>query len=251
MSEHTITNTITFELGGRVDLNGFAQGVAAFRRLVDALTPGNAGVVWIIDDLQPGSAVVTLRAETGSDYEIARIIADYENIAAVLAQNEHPLLESGRVKSAADRIKSLTEFVDYVRFQTAENDFTIYPNGDHRARPTAAVSIGVVTGRIQTLSNRNGLRFNLYDTIHDKAVACYLAPHQTELIREAWGCRAAITGHITREAQTGRPITIRQITDIETLAEPAPGAYRQARGAVPWQPGDLLPEDAIRRLRDA
>ena len=215
------------------------------------MTPRNAGVVWIVDDLQPGSAVVTLRAETGSDYEIARIVANYEDIGAVLAQNGHPLSASERVKSAADRIKSLTEFVDYVRFQTAENDFTIYPNGDHQARPTATVSIGVVTGRIQTLSNRNGLRFNLYDAIHDKAVVCYLASHQTELIREAWGCRAAITGRITREAQTGRPITIRQITAIETLAEPPPGSYRQARGAAPWQPGDLLPEDAIRRLRDA
>ena len=247
MSEHTIT----FELGGRVDLDGFEQGVAAFRRLVAALTPRRAGVLWVIDDLQPGSATITLRAETGSDFVIARIIADYENIGDVLAQNEHPMSASKRVKSAADKVKSLTEFVEYVRFQTPDQDFTIYPNGDHRARPTATVSIGVVTGRIQTLSNRNGLRFNLYDTIHDKAVACYLAPHQTELIREAWGCRAAITGHITREAQTGRPITIRQITDIETLAEPAPGAYRQARGAVPWQPGDLRPKDAIRRLRDA
>ena len=247
MSEHTIT----FELGGRVDLDGFEQGVAAFRRLVAALTPRRAGVLWVIDDLQPGSATITLRAETGSDFVIARIIADYENIGDVLAQNEHPMSASKRVKSAADKVKSLTEFVEYVRFQTPDQDFTIYPNGDHRARPTATVSIGVVTGRIQTLSNRNGLRFNLYDTVHDKAVACYLAPHQTELIREAWGCRAAITGHITREAQTGRPITIRQITAIETLAEPAPGAYRQARGAVPWQPGDLLPEDAIRRLRDA
>ena len=247
MSEHTIT----FELGGRVDLDGFEQGVAAFRQLVAALTPRNAGVVWIIDDLQPGSAVVTLRAETGSDYEIARIIADYENIGAVLAQNEHPLSASERVKSAADRIKSLTASVAYVRFQTAEQDFTIYPDGDHQVRPTATVSIGVVTGRIQTLSNRNGLRFNLYDAIHDKAVACYLASHQTELIREAWGCRAAITGRITREAQTGRPTAIRQITAVKKLDEPTPGSYRQARGAVPWQPGDLLPEDAIRRLRDA
>ena len=247
MSEHTIT----FELGGRVDLDGFKQGVAAFRRLVAALTPRHAGILWVIDDLQPGSATITLRAETGNDYEIARIIADYENIGDVLAQNEHPLSASKRVKSAADKVKSLTESVEYVRFQTPDQDFTIYANGDHRARPTATVSIGVVTGRIQTLSNRNGLRFNLYDTIHDKAVACFLESHQTELIREAWGCRAAITGRITREAQTGRPIAIRQIAAIETLAEPTPGAYRQARGAVPWQPGDLLPEDAIRRLRDA
>ena len=245
-------STITFELGGRVDLNGFAEGVAAFRRLVAALTPRRAGIVWVIDDLQPGSATTTLRAEKGQPKAIAQVVTDYEKIGAALAAGRQDLLAVGyRVNRAAATIKNLADTMEYVRFQTPDNDYTIYPDGDRRAGPTATVSIGVVTGRIQTLSNRNGLRFNLYDAVHDKAVACYLGAHQTELIREAWGCRAAITGRITREAQTGRPIAIRQITDIETLGEPAPGSYRQARGAVPWQPGDLLPEDAIRRLRDA
>ena len=247
MSEHTIT----FELGGRVDLDGFAQGVAAFRRLVAALTPRSAGVVWIIDDLQPGSAEVTLRAETGQSRAIVRIVADYERIGDALSDHQDLLVFGDRVNKAAAAIKDLSDRMEYVRFRTPNKDFTIYPDSDRRARLTATVSIGVVTGRIQTLNNRNGLRFSLYDTVHDKPVACYLASHQTELIREAWGCRAAITGRITREAQTGRPITIRQITAIETLAEPTPGSYRQARGVVPWQPGDLLPEDAIRRLRDA
>ena len=248
MSEHTIT----FELGGRVDLDGFEQGVAAFRQLVAALTPRNAGILWVVDDLQPGSAIMTLRAETGQPEARAQVVTDYEKIGAALAAGHQDLLVFGdRVNKAAAAIRDLSDTMEYVRFRTPNKDFTIYPDGDRRARPTATVSIGVVTGRIQTLNNRNGLRFNLYDTVHDKPVACYLASHQTELIREAWGCRAAITGRITREAQTGRPTAIRQITAIETLAEPTSGSYRQARGAVPWQPGDLLPEDAIRRLRDA
>jgi len=29
-----------------------------------------------------------------------------------------------------------------------------------------------------------------------------------------------------------------------------PGDYKQAKGALPWEAGDELPEDAIRRFRD-
>ena len=70
-------------------------------------------------------------------------------------------------------------------------------------------------------------------------------------MREAWGRRATVSGQVTREASTGRPISIRQIMEVRILEEASAGSYREARGAVPWQPGDMLPEDAIRKLRDA
>ena len=44
------------------------------------------------------------------------------------------------------------------------------------------------------------------------------------------------------------------IRESETLAVKAwnkrtpPGSYREARGAIPWQPGDEPAEDAIRRV---
>ena len=120
-----------------------------------------------------------------------------------------------------------------------------------RSQPSTTSAIGAVTGRVQTLSNRAGLRFNLYDTIHNKAVACYLSPGQEELMREAWDRRARVSGRVSREGGTGRPIAIRQILSVEILEDPAPGSYRLARGAVPWQEGDILPEDAVRLLRDA
>jgi hypothetical protein len=244
-------NTLTFELGGRVELKDFAEGIAAFRRLVAALTPRNSGVTWIVEDLQAGSAVATFRGEADNPSKVERVINDYENIGAALAQHED-LPESNRqVTRAADAIKTLTNTIEYVRFETPDRDYTIYPNGHNLIRPAPTVSIGAITGRVQTLSNRSGLRFNLYDTLHDKAVACYLAPGQEEMMREAWGRRATVTGRVSREAPTGRPLAIRQIVDLEILSDSAPGSYRQARGAVPWQPGDRQPEDVIRELRDA
>ena len=113
------------------------------------------------------------------------------------------------------------------------------------------VGIGAITGRVQTLSSRTGLRFNLYDTIHDRAVTCYLKSGQEEEMRKVWGNWATVVGRVSRESVTGKPISIRDIRKVERLDDVGPGAYQEARGAVPWQPGDMLPEEAIRLLRDA
>lgn len=244
-------DTLTFELGGRVEIADFANGVAALRSLVAALTPRNAGVAWVVEDLQPGSAVVTLRGESEDPIAVERIVADYERVGAALSQHEDLPQFNQRTIAASDSIRNLTGAADYVRFETPDIDYTIYRNGHTPGRPAPTVSIGAITGTIQTLTNRGGLRFNLYDTLHDKAVACYLAPGQEELMREAWGRRATVIGKISRETSTGRPIAIRQIVDVKTISDAPPGSYRQARGAVPWQPGDPMPEDVIRKLRDA
>ncbi len=59
MSKHTLT----FELGGRIELKSLEAGITAFHRLVSALTPSNERVAWVVEDLQPGSAITTLRGE--------------------------------------------------------------------------------------------------------------------------------------------------------------------------------------------
>ena len=244
-------NTLTFELGGRVEIADFANGIAAFRRLVTALTPRKAGVTWVVEDLQPGSAVVTLRGESDDPVMVERIVDSYEKIGAALSGHEDLPQSNSRMTNAANVIESLTRTVEYVRFETSERDYAIYPNGDHRVRSTPRVSIGAITGRVQTLSNRAGLRFNLYDTLFDKAVACYLTPGQEEIMREAWGKRARVSGRISREVSTGRPTAIRNIMNVEILQDVPSGSYRLARGAVPRPPDAPLAEEVIRRLRDA
>lgn len=243
-------NTITLEIGGRVELRDFADGIDAFRRLVNALTPPGAGVTWVVDDLQPGSAIATFRGEADNPAAVEMIVSGCDRVGVAMASHSELSGFDGRVISAVHRIKALTRTTEYVRLETSAGDYTIYPNGHNPPKLAPPPSIGAITGRIQTLSNRSGLRFNLYDTVRDKAVACYLASGQEELIREAWGQRATVTGQVSREAVTGRPVAIRQIVDITTLDEPVPGSYRQARGVVPWQSGNPLPEAVIRLLRD-
>ena len=141
----------------------------------------------------------------------------------------------------------LGQRVTSVRFETAEEDITIL------ARPSRADRIqpafGAIEGRIQTLTNRNTLRFTLYDTLYDRAVSCYLVEDQEDIIREAWGRKAIVEGLVTRDADTGRPTTIRGVSKIHLVSD-APGNYLDARGIMPVPDGTPFPEDIIRRLRD-
>ena len=244
-------DTITFELGGRVEIRDLERGITAFRRLISALTPRNAQVAWVVEDLQPGSTIATLRGESDDPQVVEKIVREYENVGDTLARHEELTIHGRQVKSAADAIASLTRTVDYVRFETSDDDYVIYSNGKLALDTALTVSVGAIMGRVQTLSNRGGLRFNLYDTIHDKAVACYLSAGQESLMREAWGRQATVSGRISRDSSTGRPIAIRQIMNVDILEEVPPGSYRRARGAVPWQPDYAKPEEIIRQLRDA
>ena len=246
-----VKNTLTFELGGRVEIADFANGIDAFQRLISSLTPRNAGVTWVVDDLQPGSAIVTFKGESADSATVEQIVDQYERIGTALEEDVDLFQFGHRVARAAKAVRDLTQTTEYVRFQTSERDCTIYRNGHTSLRPLPTVAIGAVTGRVQTLSNRGGLRFNLYDTLHDKAVACYLAPGQEEIMREAWGNRATVTGRVSREAHTGRPIAIRHIVSVDPIQEASAGSYRAARGSIPWRTGDASPEQIIRELRDA
>lgn len=252
-------NTLTFELGGQVELKDLEKGINLFKRLVHALTP-RKGVTWIVQDLQPGSAIITLEGRADVASKVEKIVEDYENIGSYLQIHQHyqedfigPPLSKARAVKAAGAIQDFlktSDSLEYVRLQTPDNGYTIY--GNHRdvaQTSTARVSIGSVTGRVRTLSNRPGLRFNLYDKIHDKAVVCYLKQEQEALMREAWGKWVRVSGRVYRKL--GLPISIRDIMEVEILENPDPWAYRNARGVIPWKPGDKLPEQVIREMRDA
>ena len=243
-------NTLTFELGGRVEIGDLEKGITAFRRLLSALTPSQEKVAWVVVDLQPGSATATLLGESDNPAVVDKVIKDYEKVGKLLARRKGRLPYTSQVIRAADSVMELTSTCEYVRFKTADADCVIYGKDDMPAKSAPSVSIGSVTGRVQTLFNRGGLKFNLYGRIHDKPVACYMRQGQEELMREAWGKRARVTGRVYRDHELGLPISIRDIMRVEILENTDPWAYRNARGVIPWKQGDKLPEQVIREMRD-
>ena len=237
---------LTFEIGGRVELKDLREGVALFDRLINALTP-KTGVAWVVEDMRAGSAVATLRGEADDLAVVERVIADYEAVGRDLSQNRDP-----EVVKAAREIASFAYSRDYVRFETPNLDCKVHgyePKPDKT--PSESVSIDAITGTAHTISSRSGLRFFLYDDVLNKRVECHFAPGQEETMREAWGKRVCVYGTITRDWETGVAKTVRNLLDVEILEEPEPGAFRMAKGAIHWKPGDPLPEEVIRLSRDA
>ena len=262
--------TLTIVLDGEIALREFARVIGSFYELVSALTFefGTPDLDWMLDDLQVSSAIATARAsnEPESAARVALAFAEVGHaLESGLVLSPH---FSRRVTAAASKVVTISDSrVRSVRFETParESVIAIKPVGlpalmglspmelDSQrlalARPQAR---GAIKGRIQALSNRGGLRFTLYDLFSDKAVGCYVAEGKEELLRNVWGKLAVVEGLVTRDPLSGRPMTIRQVSNVTLGAEFEPGnrAYEAARGVLPTAHG-LSAEDAVRKVRDA
>lgn len=259
-------DTLTLALDGDVSLSEFADAILHFDHLVHALARAEDAkhVLWIVADLEVGSALATARGVAIDEQpdervqsEISRVVAGYLRVGLSLEQGS-PIPYEQDVAAEAEAIAAVINgTVRAVRFETAEAEATITSPTPKIADPAGApasitskqATYGAVEGRVQTLSSRGRLRFTLYDTLHDKAVSCYLAEGHEEEMRDVWGKRAVIEGKVTRDPETGRPLAVREITGVEVLSEVGPGSYRDLRGISPAR--GLSAEEAIRRLRDA
>lgn len=254
-------DTLTLALDGTVSLSEFSTAVSRFNGLVAALAADAKveGVIWQIDALDYSSAITTARgvSENGAKpEEIDRVIRAYLEVGQALEHGD-TIPFSPTVCKEAEGIAAILRgsAVEAIRFETAESDAII-------REPTVAVptpteptgreeAYGAVTGRVQTLTSRNSLRFTLYDHIHDRAVSCYLVEGRESMMRQMWDRVATVEGWISRDPQTGRPLTVRRVSNVSALAEVEPQDYMKARGALPLKDSDPLPEVLTRRLRDA
>ena len=244
------TDTVTLGLGGEVPFREYAAAIRHFQALIDALSSSASSAInWTVHDLQVSSALATVRGEADDMASVERIAHDYVVVGKALEQSQ-PIPFSDQVSRHARAITGLlSEHALWVRFETAEDEALI-------ATPTPAITTsltsayGAITGRIQTLTSRRGLRFVLYDRQHDRAVSCYLQEGQEERMREIWGHRAIVEGIVTREFPSGRPLTIRRVTDLRLSPDAERGSYLRARGAVAPVTQEK-PEETISRLRDA
>lgn len=250
--------TLTFGLGGDVPLDLFAVAVRHLDELVAALTVevGNSQMIdWMVDDLQPGSATATIRGTVGDEDVLQRVIHAYESVGQALEAGREPPYSKRVVNAARGILSVLDGRITSVRFETANSDATI-TSQLVRSRPAQVVAFGMIEGQVQTLTSRHRYRFTLYDRHYDRAVSCYLersltADDAEEIMREAWGRRVRVEGVVARDGSTGRPQTVRRITRVDVIPPMVPGSYRQARAVLAYAPGDPLPEEVIRRWRDA
>lgn len=257
------TETITLVLSGDVSIAEFSRAIANLRTLLNRLgdeVGGGAEISWNVDDLERGSTIASFRGAAKRPMqqpEVEKVVMAYGQVGLALEKRMQMPYSLAVARAANNIVGVLNGRVESVRFETEEIDATVLSSelasDSNTNEPLSAsvTSYGVVEGRVQTLTNRGGLRFTLYDLLNDRAVSCYLKEGYEDMMRDAWGKLVTVEGIVSRDTLKGTPQTVRQVTRVEPMDEAEPESYQEARGIVPIGPNGLMPEEAIRRLRDA
>lgn len=256
--------TVTLKLQGVVTVAALSRALQSFTALIRELsTDAKArGMDWDVTGLEAGSAQVTACADLAdrfTEQQADLVVQAYLDIGRELAQRKRLLGYRARVRRPALALADVAGAgIDAIVFETPDGDALVTREptgenptveGDLLAFPTA--TLGAVSGRVQSLSSRGGLRFTIYDSMDDKAVSCYLDRDGEPLMIDVWGKVATVEGVVSRDPRTGRALAVRQISGVVAHDERQPDDYRVAKGAVIPLPGAAKPEDIIRRMRDA
>lgn len=248
-----MNNTLTLALDGDVPLDEFAKAIQGLHQLITELSKEVANdtqIDWLVDDLQSGSAIATIEGVSLNEPAVESVIEAYLAVGQALERGS-PIPYSPKIQQHAHKITNVINgSITAVRFETARAEALVASRTGESPLPSITYAYGIVSGVVQALSSRRGLRFTLYDSIFDKSVSCYLHQGQEEIMRDAWGNRVVVSGRIGRSPKNGRPTTIRDIRKVDVIAIAESGSYRHARGILPMEHGKL-PEDVIRRMRDA
>jgi hypothetical protein len=247
---------VTFRLDGEVTIDKLSIAFTRFSTVLDTLRKSRgANVRWVLVGLDFGSAAATARAvplDDDAQQFVPTLCDDYLRAARQVARgdadSDRPLLRVVR------ELTAVADESNPIVFETADDEVIFLAPASIPAGPGAGEqqtqttkSLGAVRGRVEMLSQRNALRFSIYDLVNDRAVSCYPHPDHKDVMREAWGLIADVSGTVTRDVKSGRPLTIRRVTRVEVVAEGDPDGYLRARGALrTTEPA----EQVVRRLRD-
>lgn len=239
----------------QVGLKEFVEAVGYFRELIDALSREHgkgAEVEWVLQSLDVGSAMAVVRGVPKQEEnlgDVENIVNAYENASRLIVQRQFSDLPDRVARPARKLAGVVNGKIRALRLETESDEVEVIPVGTVTPpEPRRRSTFGSVKGRIQTLTNRQGLRFTLYDLSADRPISCYLIEGSEEKMRGAWGHLAIVEGDVRRNQLTGKIQTIRNVRSIEVVPEGSPGDFRHARGAIAFD-GEAA-EAVIRRIRD-
>ncbi|NPV77926.1 MAG: hypothetical protein HPY59_16315 [Anaerolineae bacterium] len=244
---------VSLTLNGEIPVNLFAEAISGLSGLLHALTEEiTAGktVEWQIIELSAGSATAVIQGIADTAEDVEKITTAYAFIGQQL-QFGNTIPYSLKVIQSARKIASILDGkVSSIEFGVDGEIYHITQSGFQEKPMTKAYSYGVITGKVENLIGYKTLKFTLYDNLFNRGVTCYVEEEKRELLRNIWGKTVTVTGYIYRDIITGRPLEIHDIESIQIVPMREPGAYKKARGALSWKPGDETADQTIRRLRD-
>jgi len=214
---------ITLELKGkRITAARFKSAVDSFFAMMDDVTEQVAGkkkaLSWVVT-VNPGSALLTATPEPAKS-EYAHVASEVllalrDGAAAIEADEALPPFFS---ESAVQKYRELGNVVDesgkdveavHLRFDDA-TPFTLSPTAIAHADKLLeanVLSYGTIEGRLQTITDRRGLKCWVWEQLTDHRVECHFGAEIADEIERAWRRRVSVTGMISYR-KTGTPVSI-------------------------------------------
>ena len=245
----------TLVLNGEVTLPAFAKALRGFACLIIELSTEaakKAQIEWVIENLESSSAIVTARGISPDVASVEKVTVAFDAIGRFLEEG----IAIPYSPKVTKRINSLVDLVnEKITTISFETDFgrRVIGGKDKLTGKMVPInySFGIIEGHVESMSKRKMLMFKLWDHLFDKAVSCYVPENFKDKMKEIWDKEVKVSGVIGRKSDTGIPVIIKNITDIEIVEDVPTGTYKRAKGIFSKVHNDELPEITLRKLRDA
>ncbi|MDE2816676.1 MAG: hypothetical protein OXM03_01630 [Chloroflexota bacterium] len=229
-------DNVTLKLDGVVPFPDFATAISELNELLKSLcseiTGSAATVQWKVVELSASSAATTIQGTSDDPKDVPSILTAYSTVGQALEDNSE-IPYSEEIRRHARSIASLVNGeITAIHFGTPRALHIVRKPPKREEKPVTVDAFGTIEGRIRTLSDRQSLKFTLYDNLFDAPVICYLSLDNADEAARLWRKRVVVEGLIRRNPKTGIPMQIRKIRAISELPSSNPGSYREARGAL-------------------
>ena len=216
---------VVLNLGGTVTPAQFLRGVKDFfgilRSVAKNVTDDKGGVRWEISVKEGSNLIVATGLPKGiSTKEDVMLTINSINTgieALATGTTEHP---KHFTEKALDLVKDLAALAEGAKNQGLDTiefrvDGVAIPVGAeaaasvNRIRGKEHTAIGSIEGKVRTVSDRNGFRVVVYDSLRDRSVNCFFSDE--ELLDQAllaFRKRVTVFGTV-RYRKDGTPISVR------------------------------------------
>ena len=219
-------DTIALEIEGSGFLLDDLDAIQHFRGLLCDLAAdaaGGAAITWELRRFGTGSLVAEVKGTAEDQDAVHRVVDAYDRVGAALAIGD-PVPYSDAVLARTDRLTSLIDGrVKSLRFRTSRRIHEVR----HASTPALwqplphLDSFGALEGVVETLARRRGMRLVVYPDNEAGGIPCFVTPEHEARMPDLWGKRVRVEGLLRRNGETGMPLSIRDVTDIEVVEPPA------------------------------
>ena len=219
-------DTVALELEGsgfQLDDLDALQHFRGLLRELAADAAGGAAITWKLRRFGTGSLVAEVQGTAENQDSVHRVAAAYDCVGAALAAGD-PVPYSDAVSAHTDRLTSLIDGrVELLRFRTGGRVREVrHASATALWKPQPHLdSLGAIEGVVETLARRRGMRLVVYPDNEAGGIPCFVTPEHEARMPDLWGKRVRVEGLLRRNGETGMPLSIRDVTDIEVVEPPA------------------------------